>query len=60
MAALKAAQEAEERLIVAIRHSEKIGARPPNLMSARRDLYDARRLLSSAVSHLGQSCGRDD
>ncbi|MEP2028681.1 MAG: helix-turn-helix domain-containing protein [Paracoccaceae bacterium] len=51
-ATLKAANEAEARLTVGIRHSEKIGALPPNLMSAQRDLYEARRLLTSAISSL--------
>ena len=58
-ASLKAAHEAEDRLTVSIRHSEKIGALPPNLMSGQRDLYEARRLLASAISLLGQSSARD-
>lgn len=53
-ASLKAAREAEDRLTVSIRHSAKIGALPPNLMSAQRELYEARRLLASAISLLGQ------
>lgn len=52
---LKAALEAEARLIVAIRRSEEIGALPPKLMSARRELYDARRLLGAAISKLKES-----
>ena len=55
MATLKAAHEAEARLTVSIRHSEKIGALPPKLMSAQRDLYEAIRLLASAISHLEES-----
>jgi hypothetical protein len=54
-ASLKAAQEAEARLTVSIRHSEKIGALPPKLMSAQRDLYEARRLLTSAISNLKEN-----
>ena len=49
MATLKAAHEAEARLTVSIRHSETIGALPPKLMSAQRDLYEARRLIASAI-----------
>ncbi len=55
-AALKAAIEAVDRLEVSIRHSEKIGALPPNLMSGQRDLYEARRLLASGISRLKQGC----
>ena len=51
-ASLKAALEAEARLTVAIRHSEQIGALPPKLMAARRELYEARLLLASAISNL--------
>ena len=54
-ASLKAAHEADDRLDVAIRHSEKIGALPPDLMSGQRDLYNARRLLSLAISHFKES-----
>ncbi len=50
-ASLKAARDAEARLAVAIRHSEQIGALPPKLMSARRELYEASRLLSSAIAN---------
>ncbi|MEP5092223.1 MAG: hypothetical protein ABJR23_22600 [Paracoccaceae bacterium] len=50
LASLKAAHEAQARLTVSIRHSEKIGALPPNLMSAQRSLYEARRHLASAIS----------
>ncbi len=57
-AALKAAIEATDRLEVSIRHSEKIGALPPNLMSGQRDLYEARRLLASGVSLLKQGCSK--
>ena len=57
-AAFKAAQEAEARLVVSIRHSEKIGALPPNLMSARRDLYEAKRLLASGISSLQETIKR--
>jgi hypothetical protein len=46
LASLKAAQEAEGRLTVAIRHSEKIGALPPKLMSAQRELYHLSRAAS--------------
>ncbi len=59
-AALNAAREAEARLIVSVRHTEKIGALPPNLMSAKRDLYEARRLVASAITNLEKSmmgCG---
>ncbi len=52
MASLKAAMEAEARLIVLILHSAKIGALPPNLMSGQRDLYEARRFLASAIARL--------
>ena len=54
-ATIKATIEADDRLDVAIRHSEKIGALPPNLMSAQRNLYDAGRLLASAISHLKEN-----
>lgn len=54
-ATLKAAIEADDRLDVSIRHSEKIGALPPNLMSGQRGLYEARRLLASAISHLKEN-----
>ena len=50
IASLNAAVEAEARLTVSIRHSEKIGALPPNLMSGQRDLYEAKRLLASAIA----------
>ncbi len=53
-AALKAAIEAADRLEISIRHSEKIGALPPNLMSGQRELYEARRLLASGIAHLGE------
>ena len=59
MASLKAALEAEARLTVSIRHSEKIGALPPKLMSAQRELYEASRLLASAISNLKENSTRD-
>ncbi|MEP1425840.1 MAG: hypothetical protein ABJX32_04615 [Tateyamaria sp.] len=55
-ATLKAAIEAADRLEVSVRHSEKMGALPPSLMSGRRDLYDARRLLASGISRLKEHC----
>jgi hypothetical protein len=54
-ASLKAAMEAEARLTVSIRHSEKIGALPPNLMAGQRDLYEAMRFLASAITRLEES-----
>ena len=51
----KAANEAEARLLTSIRHSERVGALPPNLMSAKRDLYEARRLLASAILNLKEN-----
>ncbi len=57
-ATLNAAREAEGRLTVSARHADKIGALPPNLMSAKRDLYEARRLVASAISHLEKSLGK--
>ena len=54
-ATLKAAIEANDRLDVSIRQSEKMGALPPNLMSGQRDLYQARKLLAAAISHLKKS-----
>ena len=58
-ASLKAANEAEARLTVSVRHSEKIGALPPKLMSAQRELYEASRLLASAISNLKENSTRD-
>lgn len=51
-ASINAAQEAEARLTVSLRHGDAIGALPPNLMSARRKLCEARRRLSYAISNL--------
>jgi len=57
-AAINAALEAEARLTVCTRHSETIGALPPDLMSAQRNLYEARRQLGSAIAFFKKSSAR--